>query len=161
MITGVIGIVGVVIGTGLSSWLSHISHRRSERLRQRAAIRLVASDLYKTRALIASVRETGKWSAEKTNLPTQAYLDHALVLAEHLSPTMWKRLEGSILGVQHLELIRAETQDLGRELTPEDLKNIKRIGAFIDETLSKFDDEHWAIDRSDGFKDGKNHSAMD
>lgn len=99
------------------------------------------------------MRETGQWSEEETPFPLDSYYAHAFVLAQHLPPVMWKRIEGSVLGIQHLELIREETQGNGRELDEADIQHINRIAAYLDVTLEVIDDEQWAIDRSDGHHD--------
>lgn len=146
-------LAGVLVGVLFSSLVTFGLQRREESMRLRAARRLVASDLHKVRALLNDVRDSGAWSTERTRLPTDAYQVHSLTLAQHLPAREWKYLEGMFLGVLHLELIRKETQEDGRPLSPEDLGHIARIGSYIDAHINEFDIESSDIDRSDGYQD--------
>lgn len=112
-------------------------------------MRLLCTDLYKVLAVTAEVRTTGTWGAERGPLPTRAFDAYDAVLARELTPPLWKRVEGAVLGVLRMEEIRASMLAEGRRATASESADILRICAFIEESLGSLDAEAWAIDRSD------------
>ncbi len=112
-------------------------------------MRLICTDLYKVSAVTLEVRTTGEWGPERGPLPTRAFDVYDAALARALPPKLWKRVEGSVLGVLRLDAIRASLLEEDRDATAKEKADAVRICGFIEMTLAQLDGEAWAIDRSD------------
>ena len=149
---GIFGLLGVLVGAMATGISTYVLARREDMLSRRTALRLLCTDLHKVRALIFQLRSDGEWGRERTPLPIDSYVAHKEILARSLSAAKWKFVEGSILGVQYLELVRAECMNENREFNAAEIADFKRIGQFIDRALEKLETESWAIDHSDGYQ---------
>ena len=149
MTTALFGVIGVIVGAVAAAASTFFIQRRDERLRQHAGTRLLCTDLHKVLALIEDVRRSGNWGAERSEIPTGAYDAHAFLLALSLPTKEWKLVEGAVLGVQHLELIRKSCIQEDRDLSPHEVAVFRRVGSFIDRALVELDHEGWAIDGSE------------
>lgn len=148
MLTAIVGLVGVIVGalvSGVSEWLMA---SREERYGRIAAVRLTCSDLHKVVAVTAPVADSGYWGSEGEPLPTGGYALHSSTLARALPSESWKLLEGAMLGVGHLDLIRRGLLEDGRAATRDEMSHIVRIREHVELTLQDLDKEAWAIQRS-------------
>jgi len=148
------GLLGVIVGAAVTGGTSYLMARRNERFELRAAVRLLCTDLHKVSAVTADVRTTGAWGPELGPLPTKAFDAFDATLARALPPVLWKRVEGSVLGVLRLDGIRASMLAADRAATAEERADAVRICAFIEGTLAHLDGEAWAINRSDRAQPG-------
>lgn len=145
LLVAAIGVLGVLLGAGLTTLGSWVIERRRDKRATAATVRLLSTDLHKTQAIIQPVREPliGAWGPERTELPVSAYEMGKGLLAAHLDPDMWVKVEGAILGVRQLEGIRQETLAERRPLTDFELGTFGRIGRHIDETIELLDHTRW------------------
>ncbi|MGY0386364.1 hypothetical protein ACWZJV_05275 [Nocardioides sp. WG-D5] len=160
MIVAIVGLVGVVVGAIVTGGVNYAIARREERFAQRAAVRLLCTDLHKVVAVTESVANDGNWGPEKGPLPTSAYEAHAGTLARMLPSREWKEVEGSVLGVLYLDGIRQELIEGDRSATASELQSVHRIRGFIEVTLRTLDREAWAIKPRPGSeteKHGRGH----
>jgi len=147
--TALIGLLGVIVGAVGAGGTTYLLAKRNERFELRAALRLLCTDLHKVVAVTSDMCATGAWGPELGPLPTRAFDAFDATLARALPPVLWKRVEGSVLGVLRLEGIRASMLAADRAATDEERADALRICAFIKGTLEHLDGEAWAIDRGD------------
>lgn len=138
-----VGGIGVLLGTGLSTLGSWILERRRDTRATGATVRLLSTDLHKTQAIIAPVLETGSWGAEHTELPVTAFEEGKGLLAANLDPDVWVQVEGTILGVRQLEGIRQESLSKPRPLTAFELETFHKVGQHLDATIAILDRSQW------------------
>jgi hypothetical protein len=150
-ITAIIGLLGVVLGAGVAALAAIMLARRDDQLRARTAKRLFCLDLYKTQALIAPIRATGNWGIDRQTIPYEAYGKHSDNLARLLKSMEWKRVEGTVLGIQRLRDISLLCARENRKPNATELEDFERIGRFLGDTLIILDTESHAIDHSDSF----------
>jgi hypothetical protein len=139
MTAAIFGLIGVVVGalvTGIVQWRLE---RRRETTNRRAAMRLLAADFAVSQALIRPVLETGAWGSERIPLPLEAYGEYRGVISAELNKAAWKYVEGAVLGLRHLNEIRADAERSGRDFTPAEMDHFRRIGAWLDGTIEKVD----------------------
>lgn len=145
--TAILGMVGVVIGALVAGGAQLMVLRREDRYARRAAIRLLCLDFHKVLAVTRDVPESGAWGPERDPLPQGAFDSHAATLARMLPPVTWKKVEGSVLGVQRMEGIRVEMLAEHRDANPDEISDFRRIRDFIARSLDTLDAESWAIER--------------
>lgn len=145
-------IAGIIFGAICTGLVSLTLGRRKEKQDVKAALRLLCTDLHKTRAIIKKARDNGDFSEENQELPVRAFIKHADTAAKFLASMEWKRVEGSVLGIEQLECIRRDVTAEERQLTPKELACFERIDKYIDQTINILDKEISSIDHSDGYQ---------
>jgi hypothetical protein len=139
MLAAIFGLVGVVVGSLTSGVVQWRLQRRQDVALARAALRLLASDFYTAQALIRPVRADGKWGPETTELPIEAFAEHRMTIAANLDLGTWKGVEGSILGLRHLNGIRSQAEAEHRSFDATELAHFERIGEWLDKTITQLE----------------------
>jgi hypothetical protein len=137
MSEAIFGLVGVLVGSVTTGMLQWLLARRAERIEGRAAIRLVMQDFFSAQALARPVRATGVWGIELDDFILEGWIEYRKRLASDLDPEMWKRVEGSALGIRHLAALRSSAKAQSRDFLPTERNDFERIGQWLDETLKE------------------------
>ncbi|MDM4138783.1 MULTISPECIES: hypothetical protein [Mycobacterium] len=134
-----VGILGVIVGAMLQVARDQWQQRREQKAKLRTAVRLVTSELYVAKAIVAPISETGSWGPEQDVLPTTNLAEQAGVLAAGLSTHDWKLFEGALLGIQHINRIRARLEQSGGTFTEYELKRAAAIHDHVVLTIDAFE----------------------
>lgn len=67
------------------------------------------------------------------------FAEHRKSIASSLDLKTWKQVEGSILGIRHLRMIRSQAEAECRSPNTEELAHFERIGGWLDETIDSIE----------------------
>ncbi len=97
--TAVIGLIGVVIGAGVSGLVQWLMTRRSDRLAARTAARVVRYELRQYRELLQFLIGAGHWEVAYWISPVR-WREHQTTLAGACASDEWSRIEMAYSGIE-------------------------------------------------------------
>ncbi len=97
--TAVIGLIGVVIGAGMSGLVQWLMTRRSDRLAARTVARVVRYELRQYRELLRFAINAGEWEAAYWISPVR-WRENQITLAGACASEEWSQIEMAYSGIE-------------------------------------------------------------